>query len=169
MVNKFPWEVKVGEFGLARDLTSMTSRRSSRWRNPRVRNSQAHISKMITKHDSFLKVKLKHSELPPQAGYSTGQRVPLLYVNKRVMENMTDHWAFHDPDWESVSNPHKYGVITPATAKKPNHWDPPHPSLYFCSLQFEFAQSLQYLTHQVVLDQNNQQNTALFCVRANQS
>ncbi|XP_020504685.2 tyrosine kinase receptor Cad96Ca isoform X2 [Labrus bergylta] len=35
MVNKFPWEVKVGEFGLARDLTSMTSRRSSRWRNPR--------------------------------------------------------------------------------------------------------------------------------------
>uniref|UniRef100_A0A3Q3ETA4 Si:ch211-167j9.5 n=1 Tax=Labrus bergylta TaxID=56723 RepID=A0A3Q3ETA4_9LABR len=29
MVNKFPWEVKVGEFGLARDLTSMTSRRSS--------------------------------------------------------------------------------------------------------------------------------------------
>lgn len=37
MVNKFPWEVKVGEFGLARDLTSMTSRRSSRWRNPRQR------------------------------------------------------------------------------------------------------------------------------------
>ncbi|CAJ1065962.1 tyrosine kinase receptor Cad96Ca isoform X1 [Xyrichtys novacula] len=37
MVNKFPWEVKVAEFGLARDLTSMTSRRSSRWRNPRQR------------------------------------------------------------------------------------------------------------------------------------
>ncbi|XP_033969120.1 tyrosine kinase receptor Cad96Ca isoform X2 [Trematomus bernacchii] len=37
MVNKFPWEVKVAEFGLARDLTRMTSRRSSssRWRNPR--------------------------------------------------------------------------------------------------------------------------------------
>ncbi|KAM6988184.1 tyrosine kinase receptor Cad96Ca isoform 2-T2 [Tautogolabrus adspersus] len=35
MVNRFPWEVKVGEFGLARDLSSMTSRRSSRWRNPR--------------------------------------------------------------------------------------------------------------------------------------
>ncbi|XP_056296594.1 tyrosine kinase receptor Cad96Ca isoform X2 [Pseudoliparis swirei] len=34
MVNKFPWEVKVGEFGLARDLTRMTRRRSSRWRNP---------------------------------------------------------------------------------------------------------------------------------------
>uniref|UniRef100_UPI0037E70AD9 LOW QUALITY PROTEIN: tyrosine kinase receptor Cad96Ca-like n=1 Tax=Semicossyphus pulcher TaxID=241346 RepID=UPI0037E70AD9 len=37
MVNKFPWEVKVGEFGLARDLSSMASRRSSRWRNPRQR------------------------------------------------------------------------------------------------------------------------------------
>ncbi|XP_073347470.1 tyrosine kinase receptor Cad96Ca [Pagrus major] len=37
MVNKFPWEVKVAEFGLARDLTRMTSRRSSRWRNPRQR------------------------------------------------------------------------------------------------------------------------------------
>ncbi|XP_028276287.1 tyrosine kinase receptor Cad96Ca isoform X2 [Parambassis ranga] len=35
MVNKFPWEVKVAEFGLARDLTRMTSRRSTRWRNPR--------------------------------------------------------------------------------------------------------------------------------------
>ncbi|XP_029964871.1 tyrosine kinase receptor Cad96Ca isoform X2 [Salarias fasciatus] len=35
MVNKFPWEVKVAEFGLARDLTSMTSRHSTRWRNPR--------------------------------------------------------------------------------------------------------------------------------------
>ncbi|KAK5869055.1 hypothetical protein PBY51_010017 [Eleginops maclovinus] len=37
MVSKFPWEVKVAEFGLARDLTRMTSRRSSRWRNPRQR------------------------------------------------------------------------------------------------------------------------------------
>lgn len=37
MVNKFPWEVKLGEFGLARDMTRMTSRRSNRWRNPRVR------------------------------------------------------------------------------------------------------------------------------------
>ncbi|XP_041655377.1 tyrosine kinase receptor Cad96Ca [Cheilinus undulatus] len=37
MVNKFPWEVKVGEFGLARDLSSMASRRSSRWKNPRQR------------------------------------------------------------------------------------------------------------------------------------
>ncbi|XP_036974385.1 tyrosine kinase receptor Cad96Ca [Acanthopagrus latus] len=37
MVNKFPWEVKVAEFGLARDLTRMRSRRSSRWRNPRQR------------------------------------------------------------------------------------------------------------------------------------
>ncbi|XP_072313212.1 fibroblast growth factor receptor homolog 1 [Eucyclogobius newberryi] len=37
MVDKFPWEVKLSEFGLARDLTRMTSRRSSRWRNPRQR------------------------------------------------------------------------------------------------------------------------------------
>ncbi|XP_023276255.1 tyrosine kinase receptor Cad96Ca-like isoform X1 [Seriola lalandi dorsalis] len=37
MVNRFPWEVKVAEFGLARDLTSLTSRRSSRWRSPRQR------------------------------------------------------------------------------------------------------------------------------------
>lgn len=37
MVDKFPWEVKLAEFGLARDLTKMTSRRSSRWRNPRQR------------------------------------------------------------------------------------------------------------------------------------
>ncbi|XP_075892046.1 tyrosine kinase receptor Cad96Ca [Nelusetta ayraudi] len=35
MVNKFPWEVKLGEFGLARDMTSMASRRSYRWKNPR--------------------------------------------------------------------------------------------------------------------------------------
>lgn len=44
MVNKFPWEVKVAEFGLARDLTRMASRRSSRWRNPRVRLQYAHTS-----------------------------------------------------------------------------------------------------------------------------
>ncbi|KAG7218372.1 hypothetical protein INR49_008008 [Caranx melampygus] len=37
MVNRFPWEVKVAEFGLARDLTRLTSRRSTRWRNPRQR------------------------------------------------------------------------------------------------------------------------------------
>uniref|UniRef100_A0A3Q2ZKL0 Tyrosine kinase receptor Cad96Ca-like n=2 Tax=Kryptolebias marmoratus TaxID=37003 RepID=A0A3Q2ZKL0_KRYMA len=37
MVNKFPWEVKLTEFGLARDLTRMTSRHSSRWKNPRQR------------------------------------------------------------------------------------------------------------------------------------
>ncbi|XP_069390055.1 tyrosine kinase receptor Cad96Ca isoform X2 [Paralichthys olivaceus] len=35
MVNKFPWEVKVAEFGLARDLSCIKSRHSSRWRNPR--------------------------------------------------------------------------------------------------------------------------------------
>ncbi|KAG7478847.1 tyrosine kinase receptor Cad96Ca-like [Solea senegalensis] len=34
MVNRFPWEVKVAEFGLARDLSRLTSRHSSRWRNP---------------------------------------------------------------------------------------------------------------------------------------
>ncbi|XP_040030423.1 tyrosine kinase receptor Cad96Ca [Gasterosteus aculeatus] len=37
MVNKFPWEVKVAEFGLARDLAGIASRRSSRWKNPRQR------------------------------------------------------------------------------------------------------------------------------------
>lgn len=36
MVSKFPWEVKVAEFGLARDLSRLTSRHSNRWRNPRV-------------------------------------------------------------------------------------------------------------------------------------
>uniref|UniRef100_A0A3P8V468 Tyrosine kinase receptor Cad96Ca-like n=1 Tax=Cynoglossus semilaevis TaxID=244447 RepID=A0A3P8V468_CYNSE len=35
MVSKFPWEVKVAEFGLARDLSRLTSRHSNRWRNPR--------------------------------------------------------------------------------------------------------------------------------------
>ncbi|KAK2847527.1 hypothetical protein Q5P01_010526 [Channa striata] len=37
LVSKFPWEVKVAEFGLARDLTRMTSRRSGRWGHPRQR------------------------------------------------------------------------------------------------------------------------------------
>lgn len=37
MVNKFPWEVKLGEFGLARDMTRMTSRRSNQWRNTQVK------------------------------------------------------------------------------------------------------------------------------------
>ncbi|KAM6945976.1 fibroblast growth factor receptor homolog 1 [Aplochiton taeniatus] len=37
MVSKFPWEVKVAEFGLARDLTRMRSRRSSRKPNSRER------------------------------------------------------------------------------------------------------------------------------------
>ncbi|XP_068440232.1 fibroblast growth factor receptor homolog 1 [Clinocottus analis] len=37
MVNTFPWEVKVAEFGLAQDLTRMIRPRSSRWRNPRQR------------------------------------------------------------------------------------------------------------------------------------
>ncbi|XP_070685754.1 fibroblast growth factor receptor homolog 1 isoform X2 [Pempheris klunzingeri] len=35
MVSRFPWDVKVGEFGLARDFTRRTSRRSNYWRNPR--------------------------------------------------------------------------------------------------------------------------------------
>ncbi|XP_041851350.1 tyrosine kinase receptor Cad96Ca isoform X2 [Melanotaenia boesemani] len=35
MVNKFPWEVKVAEFGLARDLSRMTSRRSTHLKNSR--------------------------------------------------------------------------------------------------------------------------------------
>lgn len=43
MVNKFPWEVKVAEFGLARDLTRVTSRHSTRWRNPRVRRYRRHF------------------------------------------------------------------------------------------------------------------------------
>lgn len=37
MVSKFPWGIKVAEFGLARDLTSMRSRRSSRRKNSRER------------------------------------------------------------------------------------------------------------------------------------
>lgn len=37
MVNKFPWEVKLCEFGLARDITRMISRRSYQWRNPQVK------------------------------------------------------------------------------------------------------------------------------------
>uniref|UniRef100_A0A6Q2X7V3 Protein kinase domain-containing protein n=1 Tax=Esox lucius TaxID=8010 RepID=A0A6Q2X7V3_ESOLU len=37
MVNRFPWEVKVAEFGLARDLTRVRSYRSSRRKNPRER------------------------------------------------------------------------------------------------------------------------------------
>uniref|UniRef100_A0A8C7SSJ1 Protein kinase domain-containing protein n=1 Tax=Oncorhynchus mykiss TaxID=8022 RepID=A0A8C7SSJ1_ONCMY len=37
MVSRFPWEVKVSEFGLARDLTRMKSRHSSRRKLPRER------------------------------------------------------------------------------------------------------------------------------------
>ncbi|XP_028978791.1 fibroblast growth factor receptor homolog 1 [Esox lucius] len=37
MVNRFPWEVKVAEFGLARDLTRVRSYRSSRRKTPRER------------------------------------------------------------------------------------------------------------------------------------
>ncbi|XP_070987594.1 fibroblast growth factor receptor homolog 1 [Oncorhynchus clarkii lewisi] len=37
MVSRFPWEVKVSEFGLARDLTRMKSRHSSRRKHPRER------------------------------------------------------------------------------------------------------------------------------------
>ncbi|XP_045069857.1 fibroblast growth factor receptor homolog 1 isoform X2 [Coregonus clupeaformis] len=37
MVSRFPWEVKVSEFGLARDLTRMRSRRSSRRKHPQER------------------------------------------------------------------------------------------------------------------------------------
>ncbi|XP_062329695.1 fibroblast growth factor receptor homolog 1 isoform X2 [Osmerus eperlanus] len=37
MVGKFPWEVKVAEFGLARDLTRMRSRHSSHGKTSRVR------------------------------------------------------------------------------------------------------------------------------------
>nr|XP_029507261.1 tyrosine kinase receptor Cad96Ca-like [Oncorhynchus nerka] len=37
MVSRFPWEVKVSEFGLARDLTRMKSRHSSRMKHPRER------------------------------------------------------------------------------------------------------------------------------------
>nr|XP_055052488.1 tyrosine kinase receptor Cad96Ca isoform X1 [Misgurnus anguillicaudatus]XP_055052489.1 tyrosine kinase receptor Cad96Ca isoform X1 [Misgurnus anguillicaudatus] len=37
LVSRFPWEVKVAEFGLARDLTRMRSRRSSRKKHHRER------------------------------------------------------------------------------------------------------------------------------------
>ncbi|XP_064841470.1 fibroblast growth factor receptor homolog 1 isoform X2 [Oncorhynchus masou masou] len=37
MVSRFPWEVKVSEFGLARDLTRMKSRHSSHRKHPRGR------------------------------------------------------------------------------------------------------------------------------------
>lgn len=61
MVNKFPWEVKVAEFGLARDLTRMASRRSSRWRNPRVRLQHAHTS--ISLNRLFLYFYVQHPVL----------------------------------------------------------------------------------------------------------
>lgn len=41
MVNKFPWEVKVAEFSLAKDMNRM-SRRSSRWRSQRVATLSTH-------------------------------------------------------------------------------------------------------------------------------
>uniref|UniRef100_A0A8C7XBN8 Protein kinase domain-containing protein n=1 Tax=Oryzias sinensis TaxID=183150 RepID=A0A8C7XBN8_9TELE len=37
MVNKFPWEVKVAEFGLAQDMSRTASRRSTRWQSPQQR------------------------------------------------------------------------------------------------------------------------------------
>ncbi|XP_062873173.1 tyrosine kinase receptor Cad96Ca [Trichomycterus rosablanca] len=37
LVNRFPWEIKVAEFGLARDLTRMRSRRSTRKKHHRER------------------------------------------------------------------------------------------------------------------------------------
>ncbi|RVE64460.1 hypothetical protein OJAV_G00126060 [Oryzias javanicus] len=37
MVNKFPWEVKVAEFGLARDMSRRASRRSTVWQSPQQR------------------------------------------------------------------------------------------------------------------------------------
>ncbi|TRY99768.1 hypothetical protein DNTS_020942 [Danionella cerebrum] len=37
LVGRFPWEIKVAEFGLARDLTRMRSRRSSRKKQPKER------------------------------------------------------------------------------------------------------------------------------------
>ena len=36
MVSRFPWEVKVAEFGLARDLTRMRSRRSTHKKQRKV-------------------------------------------------------------------------------------------------------------------------------------
>lgn len=36
LVSRFPWEIKVAEFGLARDLTRMRSRRSTRKKHHRV-------------------------------------------------------------------------------------------------------------------------------------
>lgn len=38
LVSHFPWEIKVAEFGLARDLTRMRSRRSTRKKHHRVRH-----------------------------------------------------------------------------------------------------------------------------------
>lgn len=42
MVSRFPWEVKVAEFGLARDLTRMRSRRSTHKKQRKV----SHINHM---------------------------------------------------------------------------------------------------------------------------
>lgn len=36
LVSRFPWEVKVAEFGLARDLTRMRSRHSSKKKQHKV-------------------------------------------------------------------------------------------------------------------------------------
>lgn len=38
LVSRFPWEIKVAEFGLARDLTRMRSRRSTRKKHHKVRH-----------------------------------------------------------------------------------------------------------------------------------
>lgn len=44
LVSRFPWEIKVAEFGLARDLTRMRSRRSTRNKQQRVRCRLAQLS-----------------------------------------------------------------------------------------------------------------------------
>lgn len=75
MVNKFPWEVKVAEFGLARDLTRMASRRSSRWRNPRVRSQYAHTA-------SF-----SHSPRTAEQLCSTFSNSLILFVDDHVLRS----------------------------------------------------------------------------------
>lgn len=54
MVSRFPWEVKVAEFGLARDLTRMRSRRSTHKKQRKVSHvNHTHncLHYMLLKHE----------------------------------------------------------------------------------------------------------------------
>lgn len=98
MVNKFPWEVKVAEFSLARDMNRM-SRRSSRWRSQRVQSLSHRFFRYVLhlSRDLFSNICRQTDEiLQPERSFSSA-------VNRKHSQRHSLHCSTEASDIGSLT------------------------------------------------------------------